>query len=411
MRAVRHRLGSVCIAVAAFGVWSAPAIATPIKDLQQLGGALFDDKTLSHNGNQACSSCHAPAASFTDPDKSHPTSQGDDPTLFGKRNAPTAGYAAFSPNFHFDTTDGLWVGGQFLDGRAKDLTEQAKAPFVGAVEMGNADHAEVIDRLRNGPNAALFKKVYGATSLDDVDDAYDKIAKAIAAFEKTKKFSPFTSKYDEFLRGKVTLDPAEQRGLNVFNDPMKGNCAACHISSKGSHGQMPLFTDFTYDNIGIPKNYASGFLTIPPVFNPDGVNFVDVGLGGTVGDPSLYGAFKVSTLRNIALTAPYGHNGYFRSLEQVVDFYATRDVKPACIDTEASADESEAAGCWVKAEFFDTMNVDELGNLPLTGDDKQDLVAFLETLTDGFVTRVPEPSTLAILFAGFLFAGATIRRR
>lgn len=409
------RIIAHCAAVAcALGI--GPAMAAPFTQEEQLGKALFFDTGLSHNGTQSCGSCHNPSASFTDPDKSHPTSQGDNPNLFGKRNAPTAGYAAFSPTFHFDTDEGLWVGGQFLDGRASTLEEQAKAPFVGVLEMGLGSHAEVIDRLKNGPVAGLFLNVYGPTAFDDVEGAYDNLSKAIAAYERTSELSPFTSKYDAYLRGEVQLSPHEKRGMELFNDPMKGNCAACHISEPGPNGEPPLFTDFTYDNIGIPKNYDSDFLNLPTEFNPDGVDFSDLGLGGTVDDPDLYGAFKVSTLRNIALTAPYSHNGYFSSLLEIVDFYATRDVKPVCPDSHISADDAETIGCWAKAEFGDTMNVDELGNLPLTDLDKLDIVAFLNTLTDGFdpgapSTDIPEPSTWAIVTLSFgLFAAAAFRR-
>ena len=408
MVVMRGWFAARCLGVI-FAVGVAPCTATPLTQQQQLGKALFFDKTLSLNGHQSCASCHSPSASFTDPNKSHPTSQGDNLAVFGKRNAPTAGYAAFSPSFHFDTDQGLWVGGQFLDGRAATLEEQAKAPFVGALEMENGSRAEVIDRLQNGPNAGLFTTLYGNSAFDDVDDAYDKLAASIAAYERSPQFSPFTSKYDAYLRGHFDLNPSEKRGLVVFNDPMKGNCAACHVSSPGPNGQMPLFTDFTYDNIGIPKNYGSDFLHLAPAFNPDGIDFLDVGLGGTVNDPSLYGAFKVSTLRNIALTAPYGHNGYFGSLDEVVDFYATRDVKPPCIDAQIGAGDAEALGCWPAAEFPMTMNIDELGDLPLTDRDKHDLVAFLNTLTDGF--DVPEPVTWATLVAGLALLGRVRMRR
>jgi len=389
-----------------------PSLATPLTPQEQLGKALFNEKSLSHNGNQACSSCHSPTTAFTDPDptKSHATSPGDDPTAFGKRNAPSAGYAAFSPDFHFDVDEGLWIGGQFLDGRAPTLEEQAKAPFVGILEMGLSDHAEVIDHLKNGPVAGLFLSVYGPNACDDVDDAYNKLASAIATYERTSERSPFSSKFDAFLRGEVSLSPHEERGMALFNDPLKGNCAACHISEPGPDNAPPLFTDFTYDNIGIPKNYDNDFLYLPTEFNPDGVDFSDLGLGGTVNDPSLFGAFKVPSLRNVAITGRYTHNGYFTSLLDVVDFYATRDVKPVCDDDHISEVAAELIGCWAKAEFPDQMNVDELGNLPLNLEDKQDIVAFLNTLTDGY-TEVPEPSTWAMVIAGFGLFGAVMFRR
>lgn len=411
MAIVRVWFTSLC-AAAACALLASPAMAASLTPQQMLGKALFFDKSLSHNGNQSCASCHSPSASFTDPNKSHPTSQGDNPALFGSRNAPTAGYAAFSPEFHFDADQGLWVGGQFLDGRAATLEDQARAPFLGGVEMGNANRAEVISRLMASSTAILFGEVYGPSVFNDIDDAFNKIADAIASYERSEELSPFSSKYDYFLKGQIQLTDSESRGLDVFNDPMKGNCAACHISTPGPNGEMPLFTDFTYDNIGIAKNFASDFLHLPVEFNPDGENFIDLGLGAKVDDPGLYGAFKVSTLRNVALTAPYGHNGYFNSLEQVVDFYATRDVKPLCANSQAGADEAEALGCWALPELPMTMNVDELGNLPLTADDKYDLVAFLRTLTDGFaISAVPESSTWMMMILGFGLVGGTMRRR
>lgn len=379
---------------------------------QALGKALFFDTSLSKNGTQACGSCHAPSVAFTDPDKSNPTSKGANPKLFGNRNTPTVSYAAYSPEFGFDDEEGLWVGGQFLDGRANGLQAQAKAPFLNKVEMGNASRAAVIFKLQNGSNGAAFKAVYGNDIFDTPYRAYEKLATAIASYERSSEVSPFTSKFDYVNKGQAKFTIKEARGLAAFNDPMKGNCAACHISTAGADGTPALFTDFTYDNIGIPKNFNSGFLTDPAQFNPDGVEFVDLGLGGVVGDESLYGAFKVSTLRNIALTGPYGHNGWFDSIEDVIDFYATRDVKPACTSVMLSSSAAVAAGCWPAAEFPDQMNTEELGNLPLNKWEKQYIGSFLGTLTDGYQPgTVPEPATWALMILGFGGIGAAARRR
>ncbi|MDQ4419165.1 PEPxxWA-CTERM sorting domain-containing protein [Sphingobium sp. DEHP117] len=407
------RLGGVGLAAfgaLAFGTQQ-PALASSLTAEQALGKALFFDKTLSKNGTQACGSCHAPSAAFTDPDKNHPTSKGDNPSLFGNRNTPTVAYAAFSPEFHYDETEGLWVGGQFLDGRAPTLQVQAKGPFLNKLEMGNPSKSYVLNTLKNGSNAAAFKQVYGANIFDTPTKAYEKLATAIAAYERSSEVSPFTSKFDYYNKGQAKLTLKEQRGLAAFNDPMKGNCAACHISSPSDDGTPALFTDFTYDNIGIPKNLASDFLNLPTQFNPDGTSFVDLGLGGIVGDESLYGAFKVSTLRNVALTGPYGHNGWFDNLEDVVDFYATRDTKPVCTSVMLSSSAAVAAGCWPGAEFAEQMNVDELGNLPLNKWDKKNIVAFLGTLTDGYqAPTVPEPTTWALMLVGFGGIGAALRR-
>ena len=385
------------------------AAAAPLTPTQQLGKMLFSDKSLSHGGNQACASCHSPAFAFTDPDKTHPTSKGDNPSLFGNRNAPSASYMAYSPVFHYDPDEQTYVGGQFDDGRAPTLEDQAKGPFINPVEMGNASKADVITRLQASPEAAAFTSIYGAGAFNDSDTAYNNIAAAIADYERSPELSPFSSKFDLVQKGQAGFTAQEWRGYQLFTDPAKGNCAACHIATPSPDGTPALFTDFTYDNIGIPKNYHSDFLTDPAQFNPAGQGFLDCGLGAIMNDPSLCGAFKVTTLRNIAITGPYGHNGYFDSLDEIVDFYATRDVKPACVDPTVTAALAEALGCWPQAEFPDTMNLEELGNLDLTGQDKADIVAFLGTLSDGYV--VPEPSTWALVIFGFAAMGAALRRR
>lgn len=167
--------------------------------------------------------------------------------------------------------------------------------------------------------------------------------------------------------------------------------------------------------IGIPKNWHSDFLSLDVEFNPDGMDFLDLGLGGVVGEAELYGTFKVTTLRNIALTAPYGHNGYFSSLAETVDFYATRDTKPVCVDPKATATEAFERGCWPAGEIDGTKNVDELGNLPLTKREKADIVAFLNSLTDGYVpgATIPEPASWLMMVVGFGFIGGAMsfRRR
>ena len=232
-----------------------------------------------------------------------------------------------------------------------------------------------------------------------------------------EEVSPFTSKFDYVNKGQAVFTAAEQRGLEAFNDPNKGNCAACHISDSPDGGTTPaLFTDFTYDNIGAPKNWESDWLSNPN--NPDGVNAVDRGLGATVNDTELDGAFKVSTLRNLELTAPYFHNGYFETIEQVVEFYATRDTKISCADPSinlplATVDEAMANNCWPEAEFGATMNVDELGDLPLDRGDINDISAFLRTLTDGYDVnaQVPVPASAALLAATFLPLAWLRRRR
>ena len=368
---------------------------------QALGKSLFFDTSLSNPGGQSCASCHSSSTSFTDPTHG-PTSPGVIPGLFGSRNAPTVLYSALTPPFHFDTAEQTYIGGQFLDGRASSLEDQAKLPFLNPVEMANPDKASVIAKLRSGPNATLFRSVFGATLLDDVDQAYDLLAQAIANYERAGVLQPFSSKYDAWLVGKATLTPQELAGLHVYEDPAKGNCAACHPSTTPSGSRAgALFTDRTYDNIGVPKNPDNPIYTQPAEFNPFGADFVDIGLGATTGQSTEDGAFKVPTLRDIAMTGPFMHNGYFTTLSQVVDFYNTRDVKPACANPATSASDAELLGCWPAPEVLDNENLEELGNLGLSPDDVDNLLAFLDTLTDGFF----DPAVVAVEPAGILVFG------
>jgi cytochrome c peroxidase len=343
---------------------------TPAAELspkEALGRLLFFDPMLSTPPGQSCAHCHSPSAGFGNPNQLLPVSRGVHPDRYGNRNDLTASYAAYIPPLEFDEEEGLWVGGLFWDGRAASLAEQAKGPPLNPLEMANPDAAAVVASIREAAYRDDFLAVYGEAALDDVDQAYDFTADAIAAFEMTGVFSPFDSKYDHYLAGEADLTPQELRGLALFEDETRGNCAACHPSQPSPDGTPPLFTDFTYDNLGAPKNPELPFYSLPQEFNPDGVDYVDLGLGPVVGDPELNGFFRVPTLRNVGATAPYLHNGVFKNLYQVVAFYNSRDVKP-----------------WPEPEVLTNVNRDELGDLGLTPEEIEDIVAFMLTLTDGY---------------------------
>ena len=358
------------------GEWLTPKV--------KLGRQLFFDTNLSSPAGQSCASCHEPRRAFTDPDKRIPTSEGVISGRLGSRNTPTAMYAAFSPEFHYDEKEGLFVGGQFWDGRAASLEEQAKQPFLNPLEMANPSRSAVVKKVRRTPYARLFEEVYGQGALDETHRAYDLIADSIAAFERSPAFNRFSSKYDAYLAGEARLSAKELRGLRVYEDPAKGNCAACHPNRPSEDGSPPSFTDFTYDNLGVPRNPDNPFYALRPEFNPTGWAFVDRGLGASVGSAAEDGKFKVPTLRNIAVTGPYMHNGYFRNLHAVVEFYNNRDVKPACRDAMTRERNVLRQGCWPVSEVAENVNHDELGNLGLTDREMDDLVAFLNTLTDGY---------------------------
>lgn len=381
------RLPGVLMAIAGFGLASAGVPAAAETNVEQrkaaLGRLLFFDATLSEPAGQSCATCHVPAAAFTDPNVSQPTSQGVLPGRFGSRNSPSAMYMAFSPPFHFDRDEQLYVGGQFWDGRAATLEEQAKAPFLDPLEMANPDKRSVVEKVRRSAYADQFDAAFGKGSLGDVDRAYEAIAAAIAAYQRTAELQPFTTKHDAWLQGKAKLTPQELRGLRLYNDPQKGNCAACHPSQRRPDGGLPLFTDFTYDNLGVPRNPENPFYTQAKAHNPAGNKFVDRGLGAVVKQRDEDGKFKVPTLRNIALTAPYMHNGYFRTLRGVVAFYNDRDARPAC-KGEATEAEALKRGCWPRSEVRRNVNADEMGRLGLSEQEIDDIVAFLHTLSDGY---------------------------
>lgn len=366
-----------------------PALAGKPADSPQaakakLGQALFFDPSLSSPPGQSCATCHDASAALTDPDRRLPVSKGVLPGRLGNRNTPTARYAAFSPAFHFDQAEGLYVGGQFLDGRAATLEEQAGGPFLNPLEMANPDARRVVEKVRRAAYRDQFDAVFGKGALDDPERAYGRIAEALAAFERTPQFSPFSSKYDAWLAGKAKLTKQELRGLRLFEAEDKGNCAACHPSKPGPGGEPPLFTDFTYDNLGVPRNPGNPFYTLPAQLNPAGLGWVDRGLGATVNKRSEDGKFKVPTLRNIELTAPYMHNGYFGTLRGTVVFYNDRDSKPRC-GTERVAEEAALRGnCWPAPEMAANVNRDELGDLGLSEREIDDIVAFMKTLTDGW---------------------------
>lgn len=334
---------------------------------ERLGKLLFFEKSLSTPPGQACVTCHAPEAAFADPEAELPVSKGVRPGRYGNRNDMTISYAAFVPPLHRNKEEDLWIGGLFWDGRANSLAEQAQGPPLNPLEMANPDTLTIAEKLRALSFSALFTEAYGLDALSNPSTAFTNMADAIECYEKTSEVSPFSSKYDHWLRGKTELSKQELRGLNLFEAEDKGNCAACHPSRFEEGGLPPLFTDFTYDNVGVPRNPENPFYSLPSELNPDGFAFVDLGLGITVNDPAQNGKFRVPTLRNVAITPPYMHNGIYKMLFSVVAFYNTRDVAE-----------------WPAPEVSENVNIEELGNLGLNNQELEDLVAFLRTLTDGW---------------------------
>lgn len=392
------RLLTCVIAGAALTVVAAPATAQTLSPLEELGKALFFDPNLSTPPGQSCAACHAPSVGFTGPDSAINAGQAVYPGAVharaGNRKPPTAAYGGDSPVFYFDDTEALWLGGMFWDGRATGwtlgdpLAEQAMGPFLNNLEQNMPGAKQVIGRVAKSTYAGLFEQVWGVGSLNDkksgVAATYEKIGRSIAAYERSAEVNPFTSKYDYYLKGQAALTEQEAHGLALFEG--KAMCSACHISQPGEGGRPPLFTDFSYDNLGVPRNPANPFYSAPKSVNRDGMAWVDPGLGGFLkgaGYPEAvyraeWGKHKVPTLRNVdkrpdvGFVKAFGHNGYFKSLEEITHFYNTRDVE-----------------LWPAPEVSDNINTDELGNLGLTAEEETAIVAFMKTLSDGYSPPAP----------------------
>lgn len=356
--------------------------ATALTPMEELGKLLFFDEALSLNGNQSCASCHAPEVGWVGPDPAINAAgavyEGSITGAFGDRKPPTAAYGGNSPLLYFDAKGGVWVGGMFWDGRATGwilgdpLAEQALGPFLNPKEQALPSAEAAVAIVQASAYADLFEEVWGAGIWADINEAYSAVGRSIAAYERSAEVMPYSSKYDAYLAKQVSLTKQEKAGMNVFFG--KGKCGRCHNGID--------FTDFTYDNLGVPKNLENPATVADPMW-------IDPGLGGFLMgagyDEAVYmpewGKHKVPTLRNVGLRVAegevkaYGHNGYFKSLEEIVHFYNTRDVEGAGWMDEP----------WPEPEYADTLNTAELGDLKLKPDEEAALVAFLKTLSDGYV--------------------------
>jgi len=359
-----------------------PSISTPnddnsveinITDTISLGEALFNDKDLSFSRSLSCAGCHSPDQAFVDDRETSlvGASLGDDNISLGDRNAPMVTYASYIPEFSALTDDisgrSSYTGGQFWDGRAANLIEQAKGPFLNDVEMQMPDVASVIIRVREKEAYVVaMKEYYGENIFEQDEDAFEALAKAIADFESSPALSTFDSRYDKYQADSIMLTDQELEGKVLFTTT--AHCSACH-SHRDTADSPTLFTLFGYENIGVPKNSELRLQ------NGQASDFIDKGLleHPDVNDTYKEGRFKVPSLRNVAVTAPYTHNGKFKTLKTMVHFYNTRDTTDAINpDTDLEWEPSE-----VKRN-----RTNLIGSLKLTDAQEDALVAFLKTLTD-----------------------------
>ena len=321
--------------------------------LAALGGKIFLDTSLSNPPGQGCVSCHSPKDAFADPRRISP---GAVKGRVGRRNAPSLMYAALIPSQRLEDTyddngelEYIVEGGLFLDGRAHDLLDQVRHPFFDKNEMNISGAKELAGKFRNGDYAKEFE------DLTD-KEINEKTFEALVAFLREPMFRPFNSRIDEYWAGdKEALSLSEKRGLDVFQT--SGGCSTCHLTGVASWPK-PLLTDSGFDNLGAPA-----------------IGKIDPGLGAVTGKAGELGKFKVPSLRNVALTAPYLHNGSIKTLKEVVELYNKRDIEPER---------------WGVTNYPRTVNHEDMGDLGLTDQEVDDLVALLAAFTDQNLLKIPE---------------------
>jgi cytochrome c peroxidase len=467
---------------------------TGVASVEILGKLMNYDRTISPNENKACASCHMPYAGFSGPiptvnllEIAYPSSA---PYRAAKRTAQRYTYSSYFPPLQYDAEQGLFFGGNFWDSRATGYltrapdAEQAQFPPVDPDEMAEPDTACIAYKLSLAPYAPLFEEIWGAGSLSGITwpadvaqicatpegaavfgsntqpvalspsdrtqatEDYDHWAHSISAFEHSLSVSPFTSKFDAFLKGNYTMTADEAAGYALFDG--KGNCNSCHLDGRGTALKStqadtstaadvtPVFTCFGSANEGLPKNPRVAFYyeTTPDSLgftpNPGGFTYTDDGLGTflrsgfgsapnpnsswTQYAPTVDGQMQVATARDVGMTPPqcptteapgpyfqkeFFHNGYIKSLKQLVHFYNTRDVYPYPVESgECPAGTVEKVTCWPEPEV--PQNVDmTTGNLGLTDTEENQIVAFLQTLSDGYTTPFPDINT----FTGTCMSG------
>lgn len=366
-----------------------------VKQMTSVGEKMFLDPSLSGSGKLACASCHSPDRAFGPPNALSVQLGGSDLRRPGFRAVPSLRYLQSVPQFtqHFhdsddegdESVDAGPTGGLTWDGRVDHGADQARIPLTSSFEMGSTP-AQVVKAVKAAPYAGELRDAFGPTIFDNDEKAFDAILRSLEAFEQTpQKFYPYTSKFDAFLAGKAKLNEAEMRGLELFNDEKKGNCAACHISQRAKDGSPPQFSDFGLIALGVPRNRA-----LPINKDP---KYYDLGACGPErkdlkGESEYCGIFRTPSLRNVATRKVFFHNGIYHSLDEAVRFYVQRDTNPEkfypTVHGKVQKFDDLPKRYWANVNTEPPFDRKPGEKPALDEAEIKDVVAFLNTLTDGY---------------------------
>jgi cytochrome c peroxidase len=366
-----------------------------VKQMTSVGEKMFLDPSLSGSGKLACASCHSPNHAFGPPNALSVQLGGSDLRRPGFRAVPSLRYLQSVPQFtqHFhdsddegdESVDAGPTGGLTWDGRVDHGADQARIPLTSSFEMGSTP-AQVVAAVKAAPYAGELRDAFGPTIFDNNEKAFDAVLRSLEAFEQTpEKFYPYTSKLDAFLAGKAKLNEAEMRGLELFNDEKKGNCAACHISQRAKDGSPPQFSDFGLIALGVPRNRA-----LPINKDP---KYYDLGACGPErkdlkGESEYCGIFRTPSLRNVATRKVFFHNGIYHSLDEAVRFYVQRDTNPEkfypTVHGKVQKFDDLPKRYWANVNTEPPFDRKPGEKPALDEAEIKDVVAFLNTLTDGY---------------------------
>lgn len=382
---------------------TASASTPPVRAVVALGRKIFFDPSLSASGHMSCATCHSPAHAYGPPNGLAVQLGGPGLDRQGARAVPSLRYVLNrAPVWHKHFVENRAErrlegndppkGGFGWDGRFRTLREQANFPLLAPNEMANAGPEEVAAKLRGSAYADAFREAFGAQIFEDPSKAYEQALLALERFElEDASFHPYSSKFDEVLDGKARLTEQEQRGLALFDDPRRGNCSSCHRDRKGMDGSHPLFTDYEFEALGVPRN--------PEILANSTAEYFDMGLCGPLrtdqsAQSSYCGLFKTPTLRNVATRTAFFHNGRFHTLKEALRFYVRRDTDPALWYPASSPGgltkfDDLPSALRSNVDVVDEPLTRHEGTAPAWSDAEiDDVIAFLQTLSDRDAIRV-----------------------